>query len=292
MRSSFGFLFLLLAITVASAQTAPKLDTAVIDSALGRTGTWSDGNYVVSFYRPELGVSLEGVRLAPGHIHSFATFTGTGDKVEMMGDVCALSGEVTSVVEKLRSAGIHVTGIHDHFLGETPQVMFVHFLGRGSADTLANAFRTALGATTVSTAPLVAPSKSSPPVWRQQLEAALGRHAAYSPETGLLGLKVVRGDMNPGVMDFWNASSLNFQETPQAKVLAIGDLALTEDEIDPALTALTQHRFQIAALHNHTTDEQPRLFFLHFWKLGEPTDIGEGLKATLEKIHTRSLPSS
>jgi hypothetical protein len=33
--------------------------------------------------------------------------------------------------------------------------------------------------------------------------------------------------------------------------------------------------------------ETPRLFFMHFWGVGTPERIGEGLKAALSKVATK-----
>jgi hypothetical protein len=34
-------------------------------------------------------------------------------------------------------------------------------------------------------------------------------------------------------------------------------------------------------------DEQPRVFFVHYWKIATPQDVADGLKATLAAVHTR-----
>jgi Domain of Unknown Function (DUF1259) len=274
-------------IAVVAQSAADKLDTAKIDSVLGRSGTWSYGNYVVTFLRPNLRVTLAGVQLAPGHVHSFATFTGTDQNAEMMGDVCAVAEEVTAAVQKLRSSGIQVTGIHGHFLGESPTLTFVHFLGHGSAPELARAFRTALTATDTPLSTTPSARVDVPPAWLPALQNALGRQVGYSVENRLASAKVPRADMPPSAMDYWYASSLNFQDAPGGQVLAIGDLALTAEEVNPALSVLTQHGFHIAALHNHSLDEQPRLFFLHFWKTGTPSEVGEGIKVALTGLRIR-----
>ncbi|MDE3110671.1 MAG: DUF1259 domain-containing protein, partial [Acidobacteriota bacterium] len=41
------------------------------------------------------------------------------------------------------------------------------------------------------------------------------------------------------------------------------------------------------ALHNHMLTEQPRLFFMHFWAVGSPAPVAQGIRAALEQIHTK-----
>jgi len=41
----------------------------------------------------------------------------------------------------------------------------------------------------------------------------------------------------------------------------------------------------VTALHNHMLDEQPRLFFMHFWANDDAKKLGQGLKAALGHIN-------
>jgi hypothetical protein len=49
--------------------------------------------------------------------------------------------------KSLRSSGIDVVAIHHHMTGTQPQVIFLHYWGKGPAQTLATAFRTAVDQT-------------------------------------------------------------------------------------------------------------------------------------------------
>ncbi len=254
------FTLMVQAQTVANQPAESKLDTAKIDAVFGRTGSWDTGNYVVNFPRSDLRVTLHGIQLAPGHVHSYATFTGSDNDAVMMGDVCALVEEVTPAVQKLRSSGIEVTGIHDHFLGESPLLTYIHFHGHGKATELARAF---LGAVRTTAAPMnAAPSitTSDAPVWLAAVQNALGRNLHYSAVNGLVSGKANRADMPSGPMDYWFGSSMNFQDAGAGKILAIGDFAITADEVNPVLSAMTDNHFGIVALHNHTLNDQPRIF--------------------------------
>jgi hypothetical protein len=282
----FSILFIAGAVT---GYAASKLDTAKIDAALGRSGSWAAGVYVVDFFRPSLPIILEGVRLAPGDVESFATFDGSGDEAEMMGEVCALQSEVTDAVEKLRAGGVEITGIHNHFLGESPRLMFIHFMAHGDAAALARAFRSGLAATTTPLGHLPTPRQATPaPAWTKSVESALGLHGEYSADYGMLIAAVRHADSPPGPMhDFWDSSSLEFRQVSGGKVATTGDLAVTASELNLALSALTAHGFQIFGVHNHMIDEEPRLLFVHFWKVGAPGEVATGLRAALAVIHTR-----
>ncbi len=234
---------------------------------------------------------LKGVRLAPEDADSLATFVGTGDRAEMMGEVCALPGEVTAAVEKLRAGGVEITGIHNHFMGESPRLLFIHFMAHGLAAELARAFRAAVAATATPLGKVPPPRQATPaPAWAKSVESALGIQAQvqYSTDYGGLIVGVPHAAFAASPMhDFWYANFLFFQEAPGGRIAATGDLAVTASELNPALSALTEQGFQIFGAHNHMTDEQPRLFFVHFWKIGSPAELARGLKAALSVVHAR-----
>lgn len=67
---------------------------------------------------------------------------------KVMGDTCVLRSELQGAIDALRNGGVHVTAIHNHFLGTDPAVMFLHFEGEGDALALARAVRAAWDALT------------------------------------------------------------------------------------------------------------------------------------------------
>jgi hypothetical protein len=80
------------------------------------------------------------------------------------------------------------------------------------------------------------------------------------------------------------AESINFQEAATGQVATTGDFVLTGAEVNPVISALEQHHFAINALHSHMLTEQPRLFFMHFWAVGSPESVAEGIKAALGQV--------
>ncbi len=72
---------------------------------------------------------------------------------------------------------------------------------------------------------------------------------------------------------------------------AHGDLVLTDTEINPVISALQQHNFEITALHNHLINESPSVMYLHFWGKGDAATLAAGLKDALSKSKTPIVPS-
>ena len=58
---------------------------------------------------------------------------------------------------------------------------------------------------------------------------------------------------------------------------------LTADEVNPVIHALRANGIEVTALHSHMLDEQPRLFFMHFWAVDDALKLARGLRAALDK---------
>jgi hypothetical protein len=83
------------------------------------------------------------------------------------------------------------------------------------------------------------------------------------------------------------AESINFQEADTGRVATTGDFVLTAGEVNPVISALEQNHVRVTALHSHMLTEEPRLFFMHFWAVGNPASVAEGIKAALSRVATK-----
>jgi hypothetical protein len=70
----------------------------------------------------------------------------------------------------------------------------------------------------------------------------------------------------------------------EEKALAVGDIAMLEGEIDGVIDRLRAGGFEIVALHNHMTTEEPRLFFLHFQVTGKPSDLAVTFRKAVDHL--------
>lgn len=71
----------------------------------------------------------------------------------------------------------------------------------------------------------------------------------------------------------------------------MGDLVLTEDEVNPVMSALLENGLEVTALHNHFFWEQPRIFFMHVHGMGTASDLAQKLKPALALL-PKPAPSS
>jgi hypothetical protein len=61
---------------------------------------------------------------------------------------------------------------------------------------------------------------------------------------------------------------------------------MIDKEVNPVIQALQANGIEVTALHSHMLDEQPRLFFMHFWANSDAVKLAQGLHAALEKTNS------
>ena len=64
----------------------------------------------------------------------------------------------------------------------------------------------------------------------------------------------------------------------------MGDLVLTEDEVNPVMSAVLSNGLDVTALHNHFFWEQPRIFFMHVHGMGTAPDLAKRIRPAIDLI--------
>lgn len=266
----------------------------VVDKVFGVSGKDMPGEvHRFGWPRADLKVSLNGVSIEPPlALGSWAAFkkTGTGDDAIAMGDLALLDSEVDGVIRVFEAGGVEILAVHNHLIGETPRIVYVHFHGHGAAGALAATIRSALEKTKTPLAGGGA-AQASPEEKKilDRVESALGRKGTMAGRVLQFGVPRATAIRDSGVEippSMGMANSINFQAAG-SQAAATGDFVLVAEEVNPVIRELQSHGIAVTALHSHMLREEPRLFFMHFWGVGAPEKIGEGLKAALGKVATR-----
>src|SRR6266850_7661033 len=128
-----------------SALPARPLSRGFGRSRSTRTVSVSDGSRSRRTDTPRFPAQAVPLRLAqvvsravPG-LTSWAAFEPIGAEVMVMGDMVVTEAQVNPVMSTALENGLEVTALHNHFLGESPRVMFMHIGGSGSVEQLAGA---------------------------------------------------------------------------------------------------------------------------------------------------------
>ena len=62
-----------------------------------------------------------------------------------------------------------------------------------------------------------------------------------------------------------------------------GDVAMTAKEVNPVIRALRKGGIEVVAVHNHMIDEEPRIFFLHYWGNGTVENLARTLREAFDQ---------
>ena len=79
-------------------------------------------------------------------VNTWAAFAGTDDNALVDGDFAVLEKELQPVLKSLRNEGIFIVAIHSHMTDEVPRMLFLHYWGRGKAESLAQSLKKTLDA--------------------------------------------------------------------------------------------------------------------------------------------------
>jgi hypothetical protein len=285
--------FLLVAATPKKS-TANRTDWKDVEQAIGRAGYLLPGDvYKVSFPRSDLAVTLDGVAIKPAlALGSWAAFKEIGGgHVMTMGDLVLLDSEVSAVIDALQKGGVEQTALHNHLLGESPNVMYVHFMGHGDASKLAKALHDALDLTKTPMEPPPAPPATPPAIDlpTADLDHIIGHAGKVAGGTYQFALAraetiVEHGvEIPPSMMNI----PLNFQPTGNGRAAITGDFVLIASEVNPVIRTLRAGGITVTALHSHMLEETPRLFFIHFWANDDAKKLATTLRAALDAMHVK-----
>lgn len=287
-------LIALTALLVSSAPHAHEaaLDTARIEQLTGAKGKFdrAEGVFKVSVPRNDLAVKVGGVKLTPpSGLTSWAAFMPAGAGVMVMGDLVLTEDQVNPVMSVALDNGLEVTALHNHFMGESPRVMFMHIGGTGSESKLAEAVGrvfTRIGQPGVA-APTAEIDPASTHLDTEGIATALGH----------------RGDLAGGVYKVTMGRTTRMHGHTVGKTMGVntwaafsgsderavvdGDFAMLETELQPVLKSLRHADIQVVAIHQHMTGEAPRIMFLHYWGIGRAVELARGLRSALDQTHPR-----
>ena len=274
--------------TISCPPGSSRLNIPVIERVTGMKGTEKNGEYKITVPQNDLTIVVDGFKIIPPMgLGSWAAFTPCGDTVMVMGDVIVTENDLKPVQQEVIRQGFSITAIHNHFVRNRPHVMYMHIDGRGTTENVSSAVKAIF----------------------DKVNESRGKDPKASPAdsvTNTLNLAVLdsiigaKGEMNKGVYKYtigrpdvslqehgipvsafmgfntWAA----WQGTPEKAAVA-GDFTMLENEVAPVIKALVENGIEVVAVHNHMVQEEPRIFFLHYWGVGNAEQLAGGLKAAL-----------
>jgi hypothetical protein len=275
---------------VISCPPAHPLDIARIEQVTGMKGVEKNGEYKLTVPQHDLNVMVDGFKIIPAMgLGSWAAFTNCGDSVMVMGDIILTETDLKPVQQEVIRQGFGITAIHNHFIRNHPNVMYMHIDRAGDVSTLAAGVKAIFDKVKQvrGADPKAAHADSvSTTINIPQLDAAIGAKGEWSK--GVYKYTIGRPDVHLNEHGIPVSTFMGFntwaawQGTPEHAAVA-GDFTMLENEVAPVIKALVENGIEVVAVHNHMVHEEPRIFFLHYWGTGEAAQLARGLRSALDQ---------
>jgi hypothetical protein len=273
--------------------SAPPGNWKQVEDAMGRPGQMQPGD-VIKFGMPrkDLRVVLDGVDIKPGlALGSWTAFKRDGAGAMVMGDLVLTEDEVEPVMMKLQQGGIQESAVHNHLIGESPHVMYMHIASHGDPEQMAKAIYDAVALTKTPGPDAAPPGQAAAELGfdQKQVEQILGHTGKVNGGVLQIGVPRAEAITDSGMTvppSMGVATALNFQPTGGGKAAITGDFVLLGSEVNPVIKALRQNGIAVTALHSHMLMEEPRLFFMHFWANDDAVKLAKGLRAALDNTNS------
>src|SRR3954470_23185928 len=139
-----------------------------------------------------------------------------------------------------------------------------------------------------------AAAQDMPPAYKAVLDA-LGKTGDY--KDNVLKVNIPRNDLSITVANVKTPTPFGFGgwvalTKGTGMDVMMGDLVLTQDEVNPVMTALLGNGLEVTALHNHFFWDEPRVFYMHVHGHGSPADLARKLKPAVDLIGKWSRPAA
>lgn len=122
----------------------------------------------------------------------------------------------------------------------------------------------------------------------QQVLKIVGKSGDY--KSNVLKVNIPRNDLHVKIAGYAIPTPFGFggwfamTKGDGGEDVVMGDLVLTQDEVNHVMSALLDHGLEVTALHNHFFWEEPRVYFMHIHGHGKAIDLANQLKPALDLI--------
>src|SRR6476661_451540 len=146
----FIFFFPIVIITTAAAQQKVKeekmniegkpapLDTVTIERIMGLKGKFNNGEYKITVPQNDLDIEVDGFKIIPAMgLGAWIDFAPSFDEAMIMGDIVVTESDLKPVQQEIIHQGLTISAIHNHFVRNHPNILFMHLGGSGPLEQLA-----------------------------------------------------------------------------------------------------------------------------------------------------------
>ncbi|MDR3492597.1 MAG: DUF1259 domain-containing protein [Gammaproteobacteria bacterium] len=280
--------------------TSTQLHPRLIEKLTGITGSFDSQKkvYTLKAPRTDLTIVLNGVSLIPAMgLTSRVSFSKDDDDTLVKATLVLTENQVNAVMTKVLDNHFTVIGLHNHFLWETPKVMFMHIEGKGEEKKLAMAINNIFNKIKDSSHgngdfPLAMIDASTTTLDSKALDRILGVRGSLSDGAYTVTVNKIRNKTY--VSDLFNPhTSAIFAGSNEAAVVD-GDFVMKDDDLQNVLTVLHQTGIAVVSLREQvpTNSYDKRVVLVHYWGVGKAETLAKGVHLALAKMQDSDATSN
>jgi hypothetical protein len=267
-----------------------KLDIQKIEEITGMKGVEKNGEYKITVPQNDLNIVVDGFKIIPPMgLGSWAAFTPCADSAMVMGDIIVTETDLAPVQQEVIKQGLTITAIHNHFIRNRPNVMYMHIDGSGDITKLSTGIKAIFERVKRVRGRDPKDGKSDSVINMLSiptLDSILGYKGEMS--RGVYKYTIGRQDValkehGIPVSTFMGFNTWAAWQGTIEKAAVAGDFTMLESEVAQVIKTLVENGIEVVAVHNHMVHEQPRIFFLHYWGTGPAEMLAKGLRAALDQ---------
>lgn len=267
-----------------------KLNVQKIEEVTGMKGVEKNGEYKITVPQNDLNVVVDGFKISPPMgLGSWAAFTPCADSVMAMGDIIVTETDLAPVQQEVIRQGFAITAIHNHFVRNHPNVVYMHVDGKGKVEKVSAGVKAIFDK--VKEVRGKDPKASKPDSVQNtiniaRLDSIIGHKGELAK--GVYKYTIGRPDValqehGIPISSFMGFNTWAAWQGTEEKAAVAGDFTMLEDEVEQVIKALVENGIEVVAVHNHMVHEEPRIFFLHYWGVGPVEKLARGFKAALDQ---------
>src|SRR5215210_7114732 len=121
-----------------SMKAAEPIDTTAIERIIGIKGKGNNGEYKITIPQNDLSIEVDGFKIIPAMgLGTWIDFAPSHHGAMIMGDIIITESDLKPVQQEVIKQGLTITAIHNHFVRNHPNVMYMHIGGSGNTEIIA-----------------------------------------------------------------------------------------------------------------------------------------------------------
>src|SRR5436189_5855991 len=236
---------------------SPGVDTLAIEKTTGIKGKYNNGEYKITIPQNDLDVEVDGFKIIPPMgLGTWIAFTPAKEGAMIMGDIILTENDLKPVQQEVIKQGLTISAIHNHFVRNHPNLMYMHIGGMGKTDDMAKKARAVLdkvaesrghnpAAGSVADVPYSIDSKKLDDIlgYKGEMSKGVYKYTIGRPDVSLKEHGVT-------ITTFFGFNTwAAFQGTTDDAAVA-GAFTIREYEVAPVIKALVENGIEVVAVHN------------------------------------------